>query len=1167
MALEQSSALAPGPAPQPVLARARRLTVVVPTFNEAENLESLVWALLGLKIPGVRLSVLVVDDNSPDGTGAIADDLAARHGPRVAVLHRPTREGLGRAYVQAFGLALEQGADLVVQMDADHSHDPAAIPSLLAALPGADVVLGSRFVPGSRIDADWPRSRRLLAWFANSVYVRLLLGSRLQDMTGGFRLWRADTLRAMDLAHDIRSAGFVFQVEMVHVAQQLGFRAREVPITFSDRVAGKSKMSLRIQLEAAWRAWELKWRYRKTAPLEHPSAGQREVAQAAEARARRRPNVWQQRYLLRHYHSFGDVALADGAGLNVPVVAEFLQRRGATRSTGDLKRIEQRGSAAPPAIVTPATARRAVTRLSTRPLAPLDFALVAGLFVASLLLYGVTAARRVTGEDAGELLAAAHGFGVPHPPGYPLWLVLSWMADHVLPWGSVAWRVSLVSAVPSAAANAVLLVVALKTLRHRLAAVTAAALFAVSLTHWTQAVIPEVYGLNTLFVAAQALLLIGLAEHPSRTRLVSLAAVTGLSATNHTSALPLGAVVGFAAILIAPQLLRSPRTVVLALLAGVLPLALYLVLPWASARQPYMDWGNPETLDSLWRHATRAQYTEVEAGKLATFHHADYLRRLSILADWAARQFGSGWVLLLAALGAVPLLLRQTGPWLLLVTIGWLSSVGITRYTSFAFEREHIYANQIFWIPAWLVLAWLMGGGLDVVAGWLAAPRQALARRAGGAALALGCAALVAIPTVDHYARADRSRTTFIEGFGRAILDAMEPGALYFPSSDHSTFPVLYLQGVEGYRLDVIVADKTGEVDKAVIERTLTSEDKALLARTAKPTSREAVERLLIQRWSGPVYFANRRDMRDVEGRVLEPVGPVFKVMTPEEATAWWAEGADGATPPGLAAWDGVLPVLTVDERQRLDFTVQMMHADLLHMRGFAQIRAGDMDGALATWNQMRGDLAPLKQMFNNVGSALAENGRPEQALDFYERAVAEDDRYLIGLRNKALVLKGLGRTEEFIAALRQVVEVDPEQRDARLELARALVDAKRHGEALATYEGLAQADRDDPVPFREGGRLMLELGDSAKARVLLQHAHELEPDREDVAQWLDQIAQGQVALDPALPPLTGPAAAPWMPADGARGLGAGLPMVPGLPQDPALRLRFDPGLKTPPRR
>jgi dolichol-phosphate mannosyltransferase len=214
-----------------------------------------------------------VDDDSPDGTGRLADELAGRHPQRVSVLHRPGKEGLGRAYIAGFTRALEAGAELVLQMDCDFSHRPRDIPALLAALPGADMVLGSRFAPGGRVDPDWAWWRKLLTWWANSVYVRMILGVSVRDATGGYRLWRRQTLLGMDIARRIQSNGYVFQVEMAYVAGRLGYTIREVPIDFPDRVAGQSKMNLRIQLEAAARVFDVRKRHCELGPGDRAPAG------------------------------------------------------------------------------------------------------------------------------------------------------------------------------------------------------------------------------------------------------------------------------------------------------------------------------------------------------------------------------------------------------------------------------------------------------------------------------------------------------------------------------------------------------------------------------------------------------------------------------------------------------------------------------------------------------------------------------------------------------------------------------------------------------------------------------------------------------------------------------------------------------------------------------
>jgi dolichol-phosphate mannosyltransferase len=232
--------------------------LILPTYNEAENLEPIVRASLDVIRANARNGhrILIVDDGSPDGTGAIADRLAAELPDEVEVLHRPAKSGLGRAYLDGFGRALEGGATLVCEMDADFSHDPADLERLLRAADDVDLVLGSRYVPGGRVEG-WGLLRRVISrwgcWYAQRV-----LGLDVRDLTGGFKCFRREVLEAIGL-ETVRSQGYAFQVELTYRAVRNGFRVREVPIAFRDREVGRSKMSARIALEAVWRVPQMRF--------------------------------------------------------------------------------------------------------------------------------------------------------------------------------------------------------------------------------------------------------------------------------------------------------------------------------------------------------------------------------------------------------------------------------------------------------------------------------------------------------------------------------------------------------------------------------------------------------------------------------------------------------------------------------------------------------------------------------------------------------------------------------------------------------------------------------------------------------------------------------------------------------------------------------------------
>ena len=235
--------------------------VILPTYQEAGNLERIVRAELAA-VPGAR--VLVVDDSSPDGTGAIADALAAEH-EAVDVLHRPCKSGLGRAYVAGFAHALRSGAGTIVEMDADFSHDPRHLPEFLALVGELDVVIGSRYMRGVTV-VNWPMGRLLLSWLAN-WYARIVTGLPLHDLTSGYKCYRRQVLERLDI-DAIRSNGYAFQIETVFRAWHSGFAVGEMPIVFVDRNVGSSKMSKRIVWEAIWMVWRMRL-WKLTGRLRH----------------------------------------------------------------------------------------------------------------------------------------------------------------------------------------------------------------------------------------------------------------------------------------------------------------------------------------------------------------------------------------------------------------------------------------------------------------------------------------------------------------------------------------------------------------------------------------------------------------------------------------------------------------------------------------------------------------------------------------------------------------------------------------------------------------------------------------------------------------------------------------------------------------------------------
>lgn len=238
----------------------RRALICLPTYNERDNLGPITEAILAAT---PEVDVLVIDDGSPDGTGALADELAARE-PRIHVLHRTKKEGLGKAYLAGFDWALARGYPLILEMDADFSHDPRYLPALLATAGEADLVLGSRYVEGGGT-VNWGLARRLLSR-GGSLYARTILGVSIRDLTGGFKCFRREVLQSIDLP-TVECTGYAFQIELTYRTLRCGFRVAEVPIVFADRRVGQSKMSRRIVLEAVRKVWSIRSSARHLAPM------------------------------------------------------------------------------------------------------------------------------------------------------------------------------------------------------------------------------------------------------------------------------------------------------------------------------------------------------------------------------------------------------------------------------------------------------------------------------------------------------------------------------------------------------------------------------------------------------------------------------------------------------------------------------------------------------------------------------------------------------------------------------------------------------------------------------------------------------------------------------------------------------------------------------------
>lgn len=238
-----------------------KLVIVLPTYNEADNISLLFEKIFSLEINNIDITLLIVDDNSPDETGKLAEELSTKYNNNINVIHRKSKLGLGSAYIEGFKWAINNGADFIGQMDSDLSHPPEKLIDLLEKTNQYDVVIGSRYINGGGVDRQWPYWRKGLSIWGN-FYARSILNLKTKDVTSGFRIWKTQAIENLPL-NLIKSNGYVFLVELLFLAKKFGYHIGEIPFYFSDRTAGKSKMNFKIQFEAAWRVWYLLYYYWK----------------------------------------------------------------------------------------------------------------------------------------------------------------------------------------------------------------------------------------------------------------------------------------------------------------------------------------------------------------------------------------------------------------------------------------------------------------------------------------------------------------------------------------------------------------------------------------------------------------------------------------------------------------------------------------------------------------------------------------------------------------------------------------------------------------------------------------------------------------------------------------------------------------------------------------
>ncbi len=792
------------------------------------------------------------------------------------------------------------------------------------------------------------------------------------------------------------------------------------------------------------------------------------------------------------------------------------------------------------------TAAAPWSALTFRPrLARGDMLLGAGVGVFLFCVYALTAAPTVTGEDAGELGAAAWTLGIAHPPGYPLYMLLGKAAMALSPFADKAFALNLLSGLAAAAAVALFVLLALRLGASRPAAAAAGLAAALTPTLWSQATIAEVYTLAALLLAVICTLLVRYLFQPEPLRLLALAYVFGLGLTGHPALILLAPGLCLAVAIRSPGVLKDVRMLCGVTFFALLGFALYLYLPIRSFADPVMDWGDPETVGGFLAHVLRSQYTSITDESAPSFlDYVLYCGRV-VLVD-------VGPLLALAAAAGVRSLLRFPGSgtwpaerrratWAFGASyVLWLScfSLGLLFVLTISFQKQTLALNQVFFVPLVLLLVPAAANGIDRAAEWLsrrlpaALSRPAVLTRAFASVLPVGL-------LLWHFPSQNRGAYTIARDYARAILTVLPPNAVYVPSGDYATFPVLYLQLVEGLRPDVIVADKYGYLDPRFLGR-LGASPRDIEDLKAMP--RAAAERWLIDRAGRPVFVNSKRAILEIPTDRFQPFGLLYRVdrerapLSPEAEDRIWA-ACEFWNLDGDYRW----------VRGNRDLAADFILAEVLIHRAEMLFDRKQSDAAVGLLTRLRDIADGYRELLQNVGSLLWERGFPKEAAPLYEAALAVDSDYAQARRNYARLLLEIGAAPERAIA---VAERSRAEMPADAQFLKALAKVYRGlGKCAAASQAYLEAafiDKGDADALKLAGEIAeKDLKDAARAKELFARSLARRPTQPDLIEKVHGSAarkKYEEAAKKALDSMLGPS------VPGAPAIGIGQGEAGGMP-------------------
>lgn len=740
------------------------------------------------------------------------------------------------------------------------------------------------------------------------------------------------------------------------------------------------------------------------------------------------------------------------------------------------------------------------------------------VYVVALWLYVPTATRGISGEDAGELLGAAAAPipGVPHPSGYPVWVLLARGAALGFEVGTIPQRVAWLSGLLAALA-AVLAYLFTRCfvggMTGRIAAAGLAVVLAASDTVWSQSTIPEVYTLNLFFLLAVLLCFRRFGETDGRGWFFGGVVLYGLSLGNHHTMGALGPAIALYVVLVRPAVVRRWRWHLASLALLALTLCTYLYFPWAASQDPYVNWGDPHNLERTIDHALRRQYTNAEPDPaIAMRSVSGFVTRVGVFGQELGEQFPL-LVCALALFGWGVLWRRQRLDAWFLLGIAGACSLGIVWMTNFKLVFEHMYATSLFFIPTYAMLTIFAAIGL---AWWLDRLRGRVSARV--VAVLGGLTALVLVMTTvrANLPHNDRSTQYWVEDYVHAVLDGLEPNALVLPSGDHHTFPLIYLLCVECRRPDVVLADKYGYLDPPVMESMPAAFWEAR-AHVPKGKRKAFDERCVVHEAMAagrPVYVSTSRNPDAFPGCQLVPSGLLFRVVPREDLAT-----IEGTRAKAKRFWETI--AIRNGGREATvpwDLTAHFILSDLDFFYARHLLDIGSLDEARLAFESLFRRAHVSRETWNNAGSALAEMGLPEDAVRYFQQALVLDPTYRLAKQNLAITYVASKQWEPAEGLLEALWEESPTDRRILLLLGDVYRYRGHSQAAVNTYSRLTVFDeRDAEAYLRAATVYEEELADPEKAEALVGYVLSFDPTNAQARARQERLAQAHEQRHAAL--------------------------------------------------